>query len=164
MIKKFMGLLAVLAIGRASFFNRRDDDLVLANIAEGSHGTGRITKLTDAAISGRFRVVKFGSDAAHIAVAAAADAAPIGICTDEASAAELPVNVSLFGQTGSTLKCLLGGTVAAGDELAATAGGAVIKLPTATGTYYPFGRALQAGVSGDVIEFMSQPAIARAVA
>jgi hypothetical protein len=159
-----IGLLAALTIGLAVLFRKPRGSIRMSNIAEGSHGTGRTTKLTDAAVSGRFRVVKFGSDAAHVAVAIATDTAPIGICTDEASAAELPVNVSLFGQTGSTLKCLLGGTVAAGDELAATTGGAVIKLPTATGTYYPFGRALQAGVSGDVIEFASYVPIARAVA
>jgi hypothetical protein len=108
-------------------------------------------------------VVKFGSRRGTRRGRDCDRHSPIGICTDEASAAELPVNVSLFGQTG-TLKCLLGGTVAAGDELAATTGGAVIKLPTATGTYYPFGRALQAGVSGDIIEFASYVPIARAVA
>jgi hypothetical protein len=166
-----IGLLAVLScIGLlVLLLNRprnrhRPGSVRLANIAEGTHGSGRITKLTDAAISGRYRVVKFGSDSAHVAVAIATDTFPIGIVTDEASAAELPVNVALFGQTEGTIKILLAGTVAAGDEIEATTGGAGLKLPITTGTYYPFGRALAAGVSGDTVEIMTYVPIARAVA
>lgn len=158
-----IGLLAVLAIGLAVLFRKRTGKVRLANIAEGVHGEGALTKLTDAAITGRFRVVKFGSDAAHIAVAVATDTAPLGICPDEAPGAESPVNVKLFGQVTGTLRCLLAGTVAVGDQLAATTGGATIKLPVAPGTYYPYGRALQAGVSGDVVEFAHFVPIARIV-
>lgn len=160
-----IGLLAVLScIGLAALiFKRRDRGVILANIGEGSHGSGQITKLTDAAITGRYRIMKVGSDAAHIAVAGAADV-PLGICPDEAAGAELPVNVQLLGTMGSTTKVLLGGTVAMNDELAATAGGAAIKLPTTTGTYYPIGRALAAGVSGDTIECSTDTPVARVVA
>ena len=158
-----IGLLAALTNGFTALFRKPSGSVRLANIAEGVHGDGQLTKLTDAAITGRFRVVKFGSDAAHVAVAAGTDAGVLGICSDEATAAEAPVNVRLFGQVSGTLRCLLAGTVAAGDELSTTTGGAVFKLPTATGTYYPIGRALVAGVSGDTIEFMHRMPVPRVV-
>jgi hypothetical protein len=163
-----LGLLAVLcSIGFAVLFKRRTQfrgtgSVRLANIAEGTHGSSNITKLTDAAITGRYKVVKFGSDAAHVAIIAAATDVPLGICSDEASGAELPVNVGVFGGSVGTKKVLLGGTVAAGDELSSS-NGTAIKLPTATGTYYPFGRALAAGVSGETIEFQPGLPVARVV-
>src|SRR5438876_808545 len=103
MIPIITGLLAVLAIGLLVWLFRKPSRLRLSNIAEGTHGTGMLTKLTDAAISGRYKVVKFGSDAAHVAIIAAATDVPLGICTDEASGAELPVNVAIFGSTEGTL-------------------------------------------------------------
>lgn len=159
-----MGLLAALAIGLALFKRSRGrGGFILANIGEGTHGSGQITKLTDAAITGRYKVVKVGSDSAHIAIVAAATDVPLGICPDEASAAELPVNVQLFGGGVGTKKCLLGGTVAMNDELSSS-NGTVIKLPVASGTYYVIGRALAAGVSGDTIEFQSHASpVARVV-
>jgi hypothetical protein len=51
------------------------------------------------------------------------------------------------------LKVALGGTVAAGDMLQSNGDGTAIKLLTTTGTFYNIGRALQAGVAGDIIEF-----------
>lgn len=159
-----IGLLAVLScIGLAVLYFKKPSGRVrLANIGEGSHGSGQKTFLNDAAISGRFQVVKRGSDDAHIAIVAAATDVPLGICKDESSSTGVPLNVAIFGQTGSTNKVLLGGTVALNDELSSS-NGTAIKLPTATGTYYPFGRALMAGVLGDVIEFASDTPVARVV-
>jgi hypothetical protein len=51
------------------------------------------------------------------------------------------------------LKVQCGGTVAAGDLLQSNGDGTAIKLKTTTGSWYYFGRALQAGASGDIIEF-----------
>lgn len=155
------GLLAALAIGLAVLF-RKSGRTRFSNIGEGTHGSGNITKLTDAAITGRYKVVKKGSDDGHIAIVAAATDVPLGICSDEASAAELPVNVGVFGGSVGTKKVLLGGTVAVNDELSSS-NGTAIKLPTASGTYYPFGRALQAGVSGDTVEFAPVSPVARVI-
>ena len=124
-----------------------------ANIAEGSRQSGNITKLTDAAIATRFFLVKIGSDSDHIAASAANTDIPLGTCTDEAPGAEELVNVALLGVTNGTLKVALGGTVAAGDMLQSNGDGTAIKLLTTTGTFYNIGRALQAGVAGDIIEF-----------
>jgi hypothetical protein len=132
-----------LAISRACF----------ANIAEGSRQSGNITKLTDAAIATRFFLVKIGSDSDHVAASAANTDIPLGTCTDEAPGAEELVNIALLGVTNGTLKAVLGGTVAAGDMLQSNGDGTAIKLLTTTGTFYNVGRALQAGVAGDIIEF-----------
>ncbi len=63
------------------------------------------------------------------------------------------VNIALLGVANGTLKVALGGTVAAGDMLQSNGDGTASKLLTTTGTFYNVGRALQAGVAGDIIEF-----------
>jgi hypothetical protein len=124
-----------------------------ANIAEGSRQSGNITKLTDAAFTTRFFLVKIGSDSDHVAASAANTDIPLGVCTDEAPGVEELVNIALLGVANGTLKVALGGTVAAGDMLQSNGDGTAIKLLTTTGTFYNIGRALQAGVAGDIIEF-----------
>ena len=124
-----------------------------ANIAEGSRTTGNITKLTDATITTRFLLVKIGSDSDHVAVSAANTDIPLGVCTDEAPASQELVNVALLGVANGTAKVSLGGTVNAGDMLQSNGDGTAVKLLTTTGTFYNIGRALMAGVAGDVIEF-----------
>jgi hypothetical protein len=158
-----LGLLAVLCIGLAVLLVRRSrSSMILANIGEGTHGDGRTTKLTDAAIAIRFIFGKTGTDAAHVAAAGAGDN-PFCIISDEASAAELPVACRILGNSPGTGKLTLGGTVAVDDEIVPTAGGTGIKLPTASGTYYPGARALQAGVSGDTIEVAHYMPVKRVV-
>ena len=61
--------------------------------------------------------------------------------------------MALLGVAPGTLKVVLGGTVAAGDMLQSNGDGTAIKLLTTAGTFYNVGRALQAGVAGDLIEF-----------
>lgn len=122
-----------------------------ANIGEGSTGGGSKTYLASAAITTRFIFVEFGADARHISVCNGTTDKPIGVCTDEAAAAEDPVNVQLLGSSKSTLKVTAAGVIALGDYIATTAAG---KAQTAVGTQYVVGRALQAAAAdGDVIEF-----------
>ena len=124
--------------------------LVACNIAEGTHGGGQITRFTDAAITTRFLLVKKGSDANHIAVCSAITDRPLGVCTDEAAAAEEPVNVALLGSSKSTLKVVAAGALTAGTRVAVTAAG---KVQTAVATQYPIGITLtDAGADGDIIE------------
>jgi hypothetical protein len=124
----------------------------LANIAEGTHEDS-ITKLADAALTTRFLVVKVGTDIDHIAACGANDD-PLGICTDEPSAAEREVNVDLLGTAKSTRKAVASEAITAGDRIFTAAAGKVSDLSAVAGTYYCIGRALQAAaVDGDVIEF-----------
>ena len=127
-----------------------DSRLVACNIAEGSHAAG-ITKLSSAAIGTRFLCVKKGADTAHIAVCSAITDRPIGICTDEASAAEEPVNVELLGTGGGTRKGVAAAAIASGALVATTATG---LLQTAVATQFPIGRAVtDAAGAGDIVEF-----------
>lgn len=133
-----------------------------ANIAEGNVA-GKKTYAADAALALRFVAVKIGSDANHVAVAGTADI-PIGICTDNAEAAEDLVNVALLGSASETLKVTASAAIAAGDFVVPAASGKVRTLPGTTGTYYIIGRALQAaGADLDVIEIDPLPTIQRVV-
>jgi hypothetical protein len=67
----------------------------------------------------------------------------------------------LIGATGSTLKVLAGGTIAAGDLITADANSKAVTVasqPTSA-TYYVYGIALIAGASGDVVEFVPTPGV-----
>src|SRR5579863_5459480 len=126
-----------------------------ANIAEGSAATGNKSYLPDAAIANRFNLVIIGSSQNNVTPSAANTDIPLGVCTDSPDSTNLdvPVNVALLGCAKGTLKVVLGGTVNAGDMLQSNGDGTAIKLLTTTGTFYNLGRALMAGVAGDVIEF-----------
>lgn len=124
--------------------------LVACNIGEGTHGAG-VTKLTDAAITTRFLCVKKGSDTAHVAVCSAITDRPIGICTDEAAAAEEPVNVELLGTGGGTRRGVAAAAITSGALVATTATG---LLQTAVATQFPIGRAVtDAAGANDIVEF-----------
>lgn len=124
-----------------------------ANIAEGVHGDGHITKLTDAAIATRYFLVEKGTDSSHVSVSNSAADIPLGVCTDEAAAAEAYVDVALVGVATGTLRCVAGGNITMGDLIVSNGDGKVKTLPATTGTYYIIGRALADAVADDVIEF-----------
>jgi hypothetical protein len=73
--------------------------------------------------------------------------------TDEAAIGDY-ITGGLLGGTVGTQKVALNSTVALGDALTPDAAGYARTLPTADGVYWVFGNALQAGVAGDVIEFL----------
>ena len=79
---------------------------------------------------------------------------PLGICTDEAAAAEDLVNVALLGAAPGTLKAVAKSAITMGDFIQSNGDGKVITLKATTGTWYIIGRALQAAAAdGDIIEF-----------
>jgi hypothetical protein len=128
--------------------------VVCCNIAEGVHGDGCITKLTDAALATRNVLVKIGSDISHVAVTTAGTEIPMGVVNDEASAAEEYVNVQLLGQKQGTVLMVASGVITAGDLVQAAANGKIATLGTGgNGTYYIVGRALNAATTdGDLVE------------
>lgn len=144
MLKRNLAAAAILAA-----LNPFRSRLVAVNIAEGTHEDD-ITRLADAALTTRFLAVKVGTDAAHIAVPTAVTDVCIGVTSDEAAAAEDPVNVQLLGARCRTVKVTAGAVIAAGALVAPMVGG---KVQTAVATQYPIGRALKAAAAdGDVIE------------
>lgn len=126
-------------------------DMALANINEGVHQSGRVTRKADAAIATRNLVVKIGSDANHIAVAGTGDIA-LGVCQDEPTAAEETCAIQLLGSCDRTLLMVASAAISAGDMVVTAASGKIRTLPGTTGTYYIIGRALQAAAAdGDAI-------------
>ena len=118
------------------------------------------TKVADAAIATQNLLVKFGSDADHIAVAGASDV-PLGVCIDTPDAGD-SVGVDLLGLGSLTKRVVASAEIVVGAELAAAAGGKVVTLPTDAGTYYVVGRAFTAA-SGDGEELEMVSTLPRAV-
>ena len=132
-------------------FTRTGDTGRLANIAEGTH-EGGITKFTDAAITERWLLGKIGSAADRIAVCGASDI-PIGVITDEASAAGEPVSVSLLGSARGTVRMVASAALSQGALLEPAASGRVQTLGIGAGTHHVVGRALDAATAaGDIME------------
>ena len=127
--------------------------MALANVAEGQSLTGLKNFAADVVVAGRYRIGKIGSSAANITLIAAVTDKPLAIMQDEAAAIGDYMNCAVLGATVGTLKVALNSTVALGDTLTVDATGYARTLPTADGTYWIFGAALQAGVAGDIIEF-----------
>lgn len=152
-------LLAVLAIGLTALLVtwakgfHRPRRFLAANVAEGQSLTGMKPFFADVAFPTRFRLGKIGSGPTNITIVTAATDKPLAVMIDEAGIGDL-VTGQLLGATVGTQKVALNSTVANGDALTPDATGYARTLPTADGTYWVFGQALQAGVAGDIIEFL----------
>jgi hypothetical protein len=123
----------------------------MSSITVGTH-KGNVTRKTDAAIATRFLLGKVGSDEDHIALCGVGEK-PIGIITDEATAAEKDVNVALLGGTDETRKGVASGAVAAGDNVYPAAAGKLSTL-AAGGTHYLSGRAITGAADNETFEFI----------
>lgn len=134
-----------------------------AVLGEGTHLRGLITRKAAAAIATRFLLVKKGADDDHMIVCTADTDIPIGVCQNEAAAAEDLITVQTFGGAGGTMKAQFGGTVACGDLLQVDSNSKLKKLSTSTGTYYIVGQALYAAASGDIAEFVPCVPVQRVV-
>ena len=118
---------------------------------------GTMTKIADAAQAIQHLLVKFGTNAEHIAVAGVADA-PIGVCNDTPSAGE-HTNVLLLGSAKETITMVANGVIAVGVRVFAAANGKVSALATTVdGTYYCVGVALEAAAA-DLDEIQVDPCI-----
>ena len=130
---------------------RTGETVRLANIAEGTH-EGGITKFTDAAITERWLLGKIGSAADRVAVCGAGET-PIGVISDEASAAGEAVSVSLLGSSRGTVRMVASAAITQGALLEPAASGRVQTLGGGVGTHHVVGRTLDAAsAAGDVIE------------
>jgi len=124
--------------------------LYCSNIAEGTHGDGNVNKLADAAQALRHALVKIGSDIDHVAVTTANTEIPLGVCDDEAAAAEDNINVQLLGQKPGTILMRAHAAIDAGDLLVPAAAGRVQTIDGLSSvTTYIVGRALNAATTQD---------------
>jgi len=119
----------------------------------GTHDTGKVTRLCDAALADNV-FVKAGSDDNHVAVTTAATECPIGLARHATDAAEDPVTVELPGGSPGTKLAVAGEAIAVNDRICCGAAGAAFKLPAVGGTYYVCGRAITAqATAGQLFEF-----------
>lgn len=118
----------------------------------GTHAAGGISMLASAAITTRYRLVKKGATALHIAIPTATADEPIGVCEDQPAAAEDPVNVIMLGAHAGTVPMVAGGTITDGADLYMTSNGSVVVKPTAAGTYWGVGSARGAWGINNVLE------------
>ncbi|MBA4136761.1 MAG: hypothetical protein C0518_05540 [Opitutus sp.] len=122
----------------------------------GTHENGK-SYFATAAVATRFLLGKIGADKNHIAAVAATSDEPICVMTDEAGAAEDPIGVEFLALTNRTLPVVAGVAITLGADLYALASGKVGIKPTAAGTYWKVGKALEpADADGDVIEMLPQ--------
>lgn len=94
-------------------------------------------------------MVKLHTTAGQVVACTAITDLPIGVCVDtgSATAGAEQVRVQMMG----IAKCRIGATVAVGDELMVKSGGTGELDVAAGATAVSVAKALQAGVSGDII-------------
>lgn len=126
--------------------------LAINALGDGIHPEGILSLKADAAMSVRHYLVKRGSDADHVAVPSAASDEPLGVCIDEADAAEDPVAVKLLGACNGTVLMVANETITAGEDVYSGSDGRVQDLPTAAGTYWKVGRSVTASTADLEIE------------
>ena len=130
---------------------RKPETVLLANSAEGTH-EGGITKFADSAITERWLLGKVGSGSDRVAVCSAGDT-PIGVISDEATAAGEAVSVSLLGSSRGTVRMVASAAIAQGALVEPAASGRIQTLGAGAGTHHVVGRALDAATAaGDLIE------------
>jgi hypothetical protein len=153
MVALICAIVAVMVMGLWNALHPKRRRIYLANVGEGRHANGVINRKADAAITERYRIVKVGSDANHIAITTAITDIPLGVCLDEPAAAETNCAVQLLNASGGTVLMRAAAAIANNDLLEATANGRVQTLTVTTGTHYCVGRALaSAANAGDPVE------------
>lgn len=116
----------------------------------GTHEGGLIGYLAEAAVAYHL-VVKAGTAANEVDVCGVGDV-PLGIAIDKA-AADGPLTVRHLGAAGQTVLAIASASIARGALVVPAAGGKVRTLPTADGSYWIIGRAVQlAAADGDEVE------------
>ena len=130
----------------------RERILALNALGDNTTPNGSYSLFSDAAITTRHLLVKRGSDAKHAAVISAASDEPLGVCFDEASAAEEAIGVQSLGVRPNTVPMVAQGTIAADVDVYSYGNGKVTTEPSTAGTYWKVGKSRTASSAGLVIE------------
>jgi predicted RecA/RadA family phage recombinase len=126
--------------------------LAVNALGDGIRPDGILSKKADAALTVKHYLVKTGTDADHVAVIAAASDEPLGVCIDEATAAEDGVSVKLLGACKGTVLMVANETITAGEDVYSGTDGRVQDLPAVAGTYWKVGRSVTASTADLEIE------------
>jgi hypothetical protein len=130
---------------------KKEKQIIFANVAEGTH-EGSATFLAAEPIGTAHVLVALQGNEVH---PAASGELPIGVVTDEAAAAEDPVNVQLLGGN-STVLIGAAAPISAGTFVIGAANGKIIPLPATAGTHRVVGIALtSATLAGEMVEVLT---------
>ncbi len=114
--------------------------LAMSN-SDSTHETGQLTRTAEEAFALRYLLARPGTDPATQFLIGNQTIAPIGICTDE-PASGIDANLSLLSAPG-THTLYASEAIDAGEFLYTGADGKVQDEPSANGTYWRVGRALE---------------------
>lgn len=137
-------------LGKMAFSSKTRRRVRYNAIGDGSRQV--LSLRADAVMATRNLLVKVGSDASHAAVISAAANEPLGLCTDEAAAAEDPIAVAMLGVADKTVPMVAQGTIAANVDVYSYGDGTVTTVPTAAGTFWKVGKSRTASTAGLEIE------------
>lgn len=140
------------SLARTARLLRKTSVMAYNALGDGSHPAGKLSLLTDAAITTRYLLGKVGTDANHIAVISAASDEPKGVIFDEAAAAEALVGVQLLGCAPGTVPMVAQGSIDADVDVYSHSNGKVTVAPTSAGTYWKVGKSRTASTAGLLIE------------
>ncbi len=142
--------------------------VILSNVAPGIHSGGNKTYLASTAIASKYLFGAAAATEGQIALAGSADTTSgtraVGVITDEADAIGDPVNVTILGAAGATMKVQAAETITVGALLTSNSASKAVKLSTqSAGTYYVYGIALTSAAAGELVEFAPTPGLTQTV-
>jgi len=115
----------------------------------GTHARNAVRRVAEADFTGkRHRLVKRGAADNTIDLCGASDV-PIGICIDEPAIGESATVLLLGPGLEGTLRGVVSEAVTQDELLYTAADGKIQDVPTAPGTYYQIGRAVQPAAADD---------------
>lgn len=135
--------------------------VILANVSQGTYA-GTMTLKSAAAMTAKNRLLAQGENTGEVQLAGVSDA-PIGVGLDNTTAAGETLAVALLGASGDTHLGQASGTVSYGDFLVPAADGKVRPLPSAAGSYYIIGRALNDALNDQRVAYVGCMATLRVV-
>ena len=122
--------------------------LAMSN-SDSTHETGQLTRIAEETLALRHLLVRPGTDPATQFLIGNQTLAPIGVCTDEPTSGDY-ANVSLLSAPG-THTLYASEAIDAGEFLYTGADGKVQDEPSANGTYWRVGRAVETvGAAGHI--------------
>lgn len=140
---------------------RRKRIVILANVSQGTHA-GTITLRSASAMTARNRLLAVGENTGEVQLADTSEA-PIGVGLDNTTAAGETLAVALLGTNGDTHIGQASGSVSYGDFIVPAADGKVRTLPSAAGSYYIIGRALNDALNDQKVAYAGCMATLRVV-
>lgn len=142
-------LVALHLVRQTHSAHRKSKSRIALSNSDSTHATGQVTRIAEETLALRHLLVRPGTDPATQFLIGNQTIAPIGVCTDEPTSGDY-ANVCLLAAPGT--HTLYGSeAIDAGEFLYTGADGKVQDEPSANGTYWRVGRAVETiGAAGPI--------------